>query len=127
MRSVAEQLGSRPLGRSHGEGRFQGIFIGVPGLRAPLSNAVRTLHDGRVTEFDTLWEPELVVNEFDGPAFHSLEIDRQRDASRDGAARRTGYDVRRWGVEAFDHPDLVIADTRARLEAARIRLGLPPV
>lgn len=121
MRVVVGQLRAQPLGRSRREGQFQALFQGRPELPAPICNAVRTLHDGRVTEFDTLWEPELVVNEYDGLAFHTLGPDRRRDRSRDASARASGYDVRRWGEEAFDDPDLVVADTVARLRAARAR------
>jgi hypothetical protein len=125
MRVVVEQLRSQPLGRSHREGQFQALFRGHPELPPPICNAVRTLRDGRVTEFDTLWEPELVVNEYDGSAFHTLGPDRRRDEARDASARASGFDIRRWGDEAFDNPDRVVADTVARLQTARARLSLP--
>lgn len=123
LREVVETLGGRGVGASGAEDRFAELLAADPALDGFRRNVLWRLSNGRRTEFDVAWLPERVVDEYDGRSFHSLVVDRADDAARDAAARADGFDVRRWGAEAFAVPDLVVADARTRLAEARHRLA----
>ena len=122
IRLVAEELWAGAL--SGGEARYWRA-VKESGLPLPELNAlVRTSQGDKYV--DGVWRDYGLGHEIDGRSVHALQQAFVSDRRRQNAIQLEGLVLIRFAVsDVFQHPDEVVATTRAALQMRAVERGMP--